>query len=604
MRATRSVYLLWKVLERQRRIQFIGLLVLSLVSALAEVANLGALFPFLKLLANPQKSIESLGFIPAPFTQLSQQQLLLSFGACFLSVVVFSTIVRVLTIQIQLRLGALIAADLGDQVFSAVLNKPFNWHLENNSSRLLGHLTKDVDQVYGSIQSLLVIIVNLSVVLLLSISLISVAPQVMIIAAPLLAVFYGCVYRLTRSRFLIDGQRLTLNYEASLQVAQEALGGIRDIILDSSQSFFLDAYTLKNRNYRLASASINTKAQIPRYFIEGFVIVLIVGISLSLAISGQSIDRQLPVLGILSLGAYRLLQPLQQCFGSFSSLKANQASFSRLHPYLSDKNNRSNRSPIHPICNDLTPPEHFPIIELANVSFRYSPDAPLVLNQLSFSIHKGETLALVGPTGSGKSTCTDLILGLLVPTSGHILACGKYLHQDQTLLAAWQAHVAHVPQNIYLTDASFAANIAFGIPLDQINHDLVRHVAHEAQISSFIESSPYGYDTVVGERGVRLSGGQRQRIGIARALYKKADLLVLDEATSALDNVTENELMSTINALSLHTTVVVVAHRLSTVKNSSRIMLLDQGSVVSTGTYDQLYQNCSKFRDLALAGIR
>jgi ATP-binding cassette subfamily B protein len=539
-----------------------------------------------------------------PFSQLSQQQLLLSLGACFLSVVVFSTIVRVLTIQIQLRLGALIAADLGDQVFSAVLNKPFNWHLENNSSRVLGHLTKDVDQVYGSIQSLLVIVVNLSVVLLLAISLIGVAPQVMLIAAPLLAIFYGCVYRLTRSRFLIDGQRLTLNYEASLQVAQEALGGIRDIILDRSQSFFLDAYKLKNRNYRLASASINTKAQIPRYLIEGFVILLIVGISLSLAISGQSIDKQLPVLGILSLGAYRLLQPLQQCFGSFSSLKANQASLSRLHPYLSVKNNHFNRLPISAVSNDLTPPDNFPIIELANVSFRYSPDAPLVLHQLSFSIAKGESIALVGSTGSGKSTCSDLILGLLVPTSGHVLVCGNHLHQDQELLAAWQAHVAHVPQNIYLTDASFAANIAFGIPLDQINHDLVRHVAHEAQISNFIESSPYGYDTVVGERGVRLSGGQRQRIGIARALYKKADLLVLDEATSALDNITENELMSTINALSLHTTVVVVAHRLSTVKTCSRILLLDQGSVVSTGTYDQLYQHCSKFRDLALAGIR
>jgi ABC-type multidrug transport system fused ATPase/permease subunit len=604
MSTIRSVCLLWKVLGRQRRIQFIGLLVLSLISAIAEVANLGALFPVLKLLANPQKSIESLGFIPVPFSQLSQQQLLLSLGACFLSVVVFSTIVRVLTIQIQLRLGALIAADLGDQVFSAVLNKPFNWHLENNSSRVLGHLTKDVDQVYGSIQSLLVIVVNLSVVLLLAISLIGVAPQVMLIAAPLLAIFYGCVYRLTRSRFLIDGQRLTLNYEASLQVAQEALGGIRDIILDRSQSFFLDAYKLKNRNYRLASASINTKAQIPRYLIEGFVILLIVGISLSLAISGQSIDKQLPVLGILSLGAYRLLQPLQQCFGSFSSLKANQASLSRLHPYLSVKNNHFNRLPISAVSNDLTPPDNFPIIELANVSFRYSPDAPLVLHQLSFSIAKGESIALVGSTGSGKSTCSDLILGLLVPTSGHILVCGNHLHQDQELLAAWQAHVAHVPQNIYLTDASFAANIAFGIPLDQINHDLVRHVAHEAQISNFIESSPYGYDTVVGERGVRLSGGQRQRIGIARALYKKADLLVLDEATSALDNITENELMSTINALSLHTTVVVVAHRLSTVKTCSRILLLDQGSVVSTGTYDQLYQHCSKFRDLALAGIR
>ena len=604
MTTKRSVYLLWKVLGRQRRIQFIGLLLLSLVSAIAEVANLGALFPVLKLLANPQKSIESLGFIPVPFSQLSQQQLLLSLGACFLSVVVFSTIVRVLTIQIQLRLGALIAADLGDQVFTAVLNKPFNWHLENNSSRVLGHLTKDVDQVYGSIQSLLVIVVNLSVVLLLAISLIGVAPQVMLIAAPVLAFFYGSVYRLSRSGFLIDGQRLTLNYEASLQVAQEALGGIRDIILDRSQSFFLNAYEDKNRNYRLASASINTKAQIPRYLIEGFVILLIIGISLCLAISGQSIDKQLPVLGILSLGAYRLLQPLQQCFGSFSSLKANQASLYRLHPYLIHKSNHSLGLSTSAASNYRTPPDIFPIIELANVSFRYSPDAPLVLHQLSFSIAKGESIALVGSTGSGKTTCSDLILGLLVPTSGHILVSGNNLHQDQKLLGAWHAHVAHVPQNIYLTDASFTANIAFGIPFDEINHDLVRHVAHEAQISNFIESSPFGYDTVLGERGVRLSGGQRQRIGIARALYKKADLLVLDEATSALDNITENELMSTINALSLHTTVVVVAHRLSTVKTCSRILLLDQGSVASTGTYDQLYQDCSKFRDLALAGIR
>jgi len=602
MRATRSVYLLWKVLGRQRRIQFIGLLVLSLVSALAEVANLGALFPVLKLLANPQKSIESLGFIPVPFSQLSQQQLLLSLGACFVAVVIFSTILRVKTIQIQLRLGSLIAADLGNQVFSAVLSKPFYWHLVNNSSVVLGHLTKDVDQVFGSIQALLVIVVNLSIVLLLGVSVLGFAPQVMLFLGPLLALFYIFTYRLTRANLEAEGERLTLNYQASLQVAQEALGGIRDIILNRSQYFFLEDYASKNKNYRLSSASINANAQIPRYLIEGFVIILFISTSLAFAIGGQSIEEQLPMLGILSLGAYRLLQPLQQCFGSFSFLKANRASLYRLSPYLGQINNTASPTTLSYTLTKLSSSINSSIISFANVNFRYSADAPLVLNQLSLSIEKGETIALVGSTGSGKSTCTDLILGLLAPTSGDILVYGNFLHEDPTLMTAWQSRVAHVPQSIYLTDASFASNIAFGIPANQVDYELVRYVAKEACIANFIESSPKGFDTIVGECGVRLSGGQRQRIGIARALYKQADLLVLDEATSALDPITESELMHTINSLAASTTVLIVAHRLSTVKNCSRILLLDNGSIFSEGTYADLYQHCPKFRDLARVG--
>lgn len=602
MRATRSIYLLLKVLGRQRRIQFIGLLVLSLVSALAEVANLGALFPVLKLLANPQKSVESLGWVALPLSQLSHQQLLLSLGACFLAVVVFSTILRVITIQIQLRLSSLIAADLGNQVFRAVLSKPFYWHLENNSSVVLGHLTKDVDQVFGSIQALLVIVVNLSIVLLLGISLLSFAPQVLLVSAPLLTLFYLITYRLTRAKLEVEGEQLTLNYEASLQVAQEALGGIRDIILDRSQYFFLESYASKNRIYRLSSASINTNAQIPRYLIEGFVIILVVSTSLAFAIGGQSIEKQMPMLGILSLGAYRLLQPLQQCFGSFSFLKANQTSLYRLTPYLNAKDNISTATTFKRASRDFLPPISSPIISFVDVSFRYSAETPLVLNQLSFSIRRGETIALVGSTGSGKSTCSDLILGLLAPTSGDIWVYGNRLGDDLILMSEWQSRVAHVPQSIYLTDASFASNIAFGIPTNKIDYELVRHVAKEARIANFIESSPNGFDTVVGERGVRLSGGQRQRIGIARALYKQADLLVLDEATSALDNITEKELMLTVDSLAASTTVLIVAHRLSTVKNCSRILLLDKGSIFSEGSYEHLYQYCPKFRELALVG--
>ena len=591
---------LWDALSPKRRRQLLALQLLSLVAALGEVANLGALMPFLKLLANPQESIKILGPISQLLKSFSNQNLLLTLGLGFTIIVIFSSLLRILTIQVQLKLGALIGSDLGEQVFAAVLDKPYSWHLQHNSSSTIGYLTKDVDQVYSSVQGLLVIVVNLAIVILLGISLIAISPNLMILITAIFTSFYLIVYKYTRGSLRINGQQLTENYQKSLQIAQEGLGGIRDVLLDKTQPFFLDSYRTHNLQFRMAFAAINIKAQIPRYLIEGFAVILIVGISVSLAISGQGIEKQLPLLGTLALGAYRLLQPLQQCFNGISGLQANQASLNQIKPFLGANKYKSKKLNSEPESTTVINSHNSALLQFDQVSFRYSPDSQEVLRELKLNISDGERIAFVGSTGSGKSTCSDLILGLLIPSQGKIFIHGHDLHSTPYLLNSWKKTVAHVPQQIYLTDANFAANIAFGVPLANINFERVRRAAVQARISDVIESSPQGYETLVGERGVRLSGGQRQRIGIARALYKQAKLLVLDEATSALDNQTEAEVMEAIESLDRKLTIIMIAHRLSTVRNCDKIVVLDGGKISAIGTFNELKENHSGFQRLSV----
>ena len=595
--------LLWQALSTKRRKQLLALQVLSMAAAAGEVANLGALLPFLRLLANPAEGLRALGPLAQPLRVLPQQHLLLSLGLGFMVVVVVSTALRVFATRSQLRLSALITADLGEQVFAVVLQRPYAWHLRTNSSAVLSYLTQDVAVVLACVQSLLLLGMNALIVLLLSSSLIAIAPGVMLVVGALLAAFYVVVFRFTKGQLRSDGAVALQEYQRSMQIAQEGLGGIRDILLDRSQTSFLQAYRFSNQRLNLAQAAINIKAQVPRYLIEGFAMVLIVGVSLALALQDQGIERQLPLLGTLALGAYRLLQPLQQCFGAVSSLQANQLALQRLAPFLGaqsvpvqDVDPRS-----LPFASRPSARSDQPLVRLQGVSFRYEEEGPWVLRDLNLAIQPGERLAFVGTTGSGKSTISDLILGLLRPSEGQLLLSGSDLHATPGLIGAWQTRVAQVPQHIYLSDASFANNIAFGVAEDQIDLHRVLKAAEQARIAELIESSVDGYNTLVGERGVKLSGGQRQRIGIARALYKQAELLVLDEATSALDNRTEAEVMAAIESLDRQITVILIAHRLSTVERCDRVVLLEQGRIGGCGTYEQLKAHHKTFQELSMA---
>lgn len=596
---------LWQALTPRRRKQLLGLQLLGLLAAVGEVANLGALLPFLRLLANPAEGLKSLGPLAEPLRNLPQQHLLLILGLGFMSVVVVSTALRVFAIRSQYRLSALVTADLGERVFAVVLQRPYAWHLRTNSSAVLSYLTQDVNAVFACVQNLLLLGMNVLIVLLLAGSLIALAPVVMLMVGALLCAFYLVVFRFTRAQLSSDGAVGLREYQRAMQVAQEGLGGIRDILLDRSQATFVQAYRQSNQRRNLAQAAINIKAQVPRFLIEGFAVVLIVGVALTLALQGQGIERQLPLLGTLALGAYRLLQPLQQCFGAVSSLQANQVALQRLAPFLGAKAAPSQAIDARPLPMAFRPAARSdqPLVHLQGVSFRYSEEGPWVLRDLDLAIQPGERLAFVGTTGSGKSTTSDLILGLLPPSEGQLLVWGQDLQATPGLVAAWQARVAHVPQQIYLSDASFAANIAFGVSEERIDLQRVRQVAEQARIAELIETSDDGYNTLVGERGVRLSGGQRQRIGIARALYKQAQLLVLDEATSALDNRTEAEVMAAIESLDRKITVILIAHRLSTVEHCDRVVLLEQGRIAGCGRYEQLQAHHKTFQELAMASV-
>lgn len=588
------LWVLWQSISPHRRRQLLGLQVLSMAAAASEVANLGALLPFLRLLASPTEGLTALGPFAALLRGLSQQYLLLCLGLGFMLVVVVSSALRVFTILSQLRLSALITADLGDRVFSAVLKRPYSWHLRINSSAVLSYLTRDVDGVFSSVQALLLLGMNTVIVLLLGGSLVALAPGVMVAVGALLSSFYLLVFRFTRVRLRSDGEVALQEYQRSMQLAQEGLGGIRDILLDRSQATFLQAYHQSNKRQKLAGAAINSKAQVPRYLIEGFAMLLIVGVSIMLSLQGQGIDKQLPLLGTLSLGAYRLLQPLQQCFGAVSSLEANLVALQRLESLLVDRSTPQRAIEAgQPHLRERTAAiksthlDH-PLVKLSNVSFRYNEDEPWVLRNLNLEIQPGERIAFVGTTGSGKSTTSDLILGLLEPSEGQLLVSGQDLHATPGLVADWQRRVAHVPQYVYLSDASFAANIAFGIAENLIDLERVSKAAQQACISELIDASSDGYETVIGERGVRLSGGQRQRIGIARALYKQAELLVLDEATSSLDIRTEAEVVAAIEALDRRLTIIIIAHRLSTVKDCDRIFKLEHGQIIANSSFAEL----------------
>ena len=589
---------LYNAITPKRRSQLLSLQLLSILAAFGEVANIGALLPFLRLLANPLEGISSLGPLAKPLSGLSSNHLLLILGIGFMVVVVISTLLRLATVIIQLRLAALITTDIADKVYFNVLSKPYPWHLTTNSSNIITFVSRDVDSVYGSLQAVMSFAMNFLVVLLLGGYLISLSPVVMILVAILLASFYLIVYRFTTASIRRDGEQQIIDYQYSVQLVQEAIGGIRDVIIDNTREYFVGVFSKINRSGKLAGAALNTKAQLPRYLIEGFVMLLIVGVSVSLSFSGQGIEKQLPLLGTLVLGAYRLLQPLQLCFASISSINSSQESFKRLSPFLSDNVSRASAQLPHNSIYLSLPSSNSCIIELAHVKFNYEPSTTPILNNLSLKIFKGQRVAFVGSTGSGKSTICDLILGLLVPSDGQILIHGHDLFSSGDLLDDWQSHVAHVPQHIFLSDDTFASNIAFGIPKHNIDYERLFKAAKQARIADLIDSSPYGYETLVGERGVSLSGGQRQRIGIARALYKKAQLLVLDEATSALDNQTEAEVMDEIEALDSDLTIIIIAHRLSTVKNCDNIFVLSQGHVDGQGSFNELMVTHKNFRDL------
>lgn len=563
-----------------------------LASAFAEVVSLGAVVPFLGILTAPKIVFHYpvVASMAKYWGITHADQLILPLTLLFILAAMTAGTVRLLFLWVNVRVSNGCGVDLSLQVYERTLKQPYSVHVIRNSSEIISGIQK-VSIAQFMIQTLLSVISSMVLAVSIMSALIAINAKVALLAVLGFGVSYGLIIKLSRRRLGRNSQRVALESTRTIKVLQEGLGGIRDVLLDGTQSVFGDIY----RNSIVPAARAHGSNQImafgPRYIMEACGMVLIAALAYYLSLQKGGVAAAMPVLGALALGAQRILPAVQALYSGWAGIAGNKASLEDALDLLDQ--------PV-PLDTYDTNPEPLAFqdgILLQNVSFRYADHGPSVLNDLNLYIPKGTTVGFVGSTGSGKSTILDLLMGLLEPTKGQVLV--DHLPLVGECRRAWQKTIAHVPQSIYLTDASIMENIAFGIPAHMIDKDRVRQAARQAHIADFIEGLPEGYQTHVGERGVRLSGGQRQRIGIARALYKKSSVLVFDEATSALDNVTEQAMVDSISGLDQEKTILIVAHRLSTVRHCDIIFELDKGRLVAQGTYEQLLSNSSSFRDMA-----
>lgn len=588
---------LWRHLSSRRRRQVGLLLILMLVSAFSEVVALGAVLPFLGVLSAPDRVMSQpmVANIAAAWGITSAEQLVLPLAVLFAVAALVAGAIRMLLLWANNRLAFAAGADFSIDIYRRTLYQPYHTHLSRNSSVVISSIIYKVADAIGVLLAMLTILSSAVLLLAITSTLLVIDPIVAMMAAIGFFSIYGLITGLLRRRLQRNSQRIAWEQDQLIKALQEGLGGIRDVLLNGTQEIYCGIYRQADQRLRRAQGNNNFLGQSPRYAMEALGMTLIAAFAYGLSQKSGGIGAALPLLGVLALGAQRLLPALQQGYAAWVQIAGSQASLTDVLVLLDQ--------PLPPEARQPAPaPLSFQdTIRFDKVCFRYGSDTPWVLKDLCFTVPKSARVGFVGSTGSGKSTTLDLLMGLLEPTQGQVLVDGQSIGGDRR--RAWQQTIAHVPQSIYLADTTLAENIAFGVPRDAIDLQQVRQAAHHAQIADFIESGPEGYNALVGERGVRLSGGQRQRIGIARALYKRASVLVFDEATSALDNATEQAVMDAIENLNRDLTILLIAHRLTTVRRCDSIIELGHGQVVAQGTYEQLLEHSPSFRDMAKTAV-
>jgi ATP-binding cassette subfamily B protein len=573
---------LWHHISPRRRGQFMLLLMLMLLTSFAEILSIGAVLPFLGVLTAPERIFEMP--VAQPIIQTLKltepKELLLPLTITFGLAAVIAGTMRLLLLWASARLSFATGADLGINIYRRTLYQSYAVHCARNSSEVIDGISGKANGVIYSIVVPTLTLISSSVMLVaILIALLAVQPLIALVAFGGFGLIYMVIIRLTRKQLMADSRCVARESTQVIKSLQEGLGGIRDVLIDGSQETYCQIYRDADSPLRRAQGNSLFIGASPRYVMEALGMLLIAALAYSLAHQVDGIAKAIPILGALALGAQRLLPVLQQAYGSWTQINSGQASLKDTLELLDQ--------PLPDYPNQLIARLPFnQSIALRRLSFRYGEQEPYVLNQVNLTIPKGSRVGFIGTTGSGKSTLLDIVMGLLQPTNGLLEIDGRPITPVNH--RAWQSHIAHVPQAIFLADSTIEENIAFGIPRDQIDFSRVKRAAEQAQIAESIQSWPKQYQTFVGERGIRLSGGQRQRIGIARALYKQADVIIFDEATSALDGQTEQAVMQAIQSLSKELTLLIIAHRLTTLKNCTQIVELSDGNIKRTGRYQDI----------------
>jgi len=583
-----TIYLtkkLFLLMERRRLYQFLILLTLMIVTSMFEVISIGAVIPFLGVLIEPSNIFE----LPAAqsfiqFLGVDQPtQVILPISALFAIAVLMAGAMRLLLLWASVRFSFILGTDLSVKIFTQVINQPYIEHTKQNSSDIISSISIKIAQVVnGVVLSVLNMISSFIIVTAIITILLIITPGASLIAILFFSSLYLFFYLYVKQKLKVNSLNISRESNSLIKISQETLGGIRDIIIDGNQELHRNIFHRADLIFRKSLGSNLFISSSPRYIIETFGVLLIVLLAYMLSTQGEKgFADGIPVLGALALGAQRLLPVMQIFYNAWGNLKGTHFVLEEVLVFL----NLNDSKTMNVINDDCAFEKN---IRLKDVSFGYDENSLPTINKINIDIKKGDCIGVIGETGSGKSTLFDIIMGLLDPTHGT-------LEVDENVITssnrrAWQSRIAHVPQNIYLSDSTIEENIAFGIPVEEIDSSLVRRAAISANIDSVVNEWPLKYKTTLGERGIRLSGGQRQRIGIARALYKQADVLFLDEATSSVDTKTESSIMEAIEKLGNDVTLIIIAHRITTLKNCSRILeLTNEGKI-----YEKAYSDITE----------
>lgn len=587
----------FKLLDKQERRQVFWLMPGIIIMAGLQILAIAFMSPFLSVISSKNSISENtiLNFLYTSFNFSSERNFTLFIGFTALSLLIISNLFSMLISWLLFRFAWMRNHSLSYKLLNNYLRKPYVYFLTQNTSELEKNMLSEVQQ---AIQGMLIpgmqMLANGVIAISIIALLIVIDPILAFGIAITLSLAYAAVFGIVQNRLKRIGKERVLANKQRYQAASEALGGVKEIKLLGKENYFLDKYTEASHIYARHMSVSDTLSFIPKFAIDTIAFGGLLGIMLYMLASNQSIDKIIPVVGLYAFAGYRLMPALQQIYRALSKARFNEAAVDIVARDLDSAYLAKVQS------SDQTQLSFKDKIELKNISFSYPESKEKLLQNLSLNIKANSQVAFVGTTGSGKTTLVDIILGLLSPDSGEIHIDGIRLSDKN--LNSWQKNIGYVPQHIYLSDSSIAENIAFGVAKKDIDYAAIKKAAKIADLDIFIENQlEKSYDTIVGERGVRLSGGQRQRIGIARALYHDPAILVLDEATSALDNITEESVFKAINNAAKSKTVIMIAHRISTVKSSDEIFVVDQGEIISSGNFDNLIDTSDSFRALAQA---
>ncbi len=569
-----SIFYLLSLLPRKFKYRSIFTILIMILSSLSEVISLSLVIPFLLILTSPNEiwNFPIIKFLSFLINVDDSSQLIFYVSLLFILSSLVSASVRIFNLFCITKLTASIGNYLAYESFRRMLYQDYTFHININTSEIISNITLNVSRTVLILNQLFLLFTSIFISTALVSSLLIVNTKITIYALFIFSFAYLLIALSTKEKLSSNSKLITKSSNLQIKFLQEGLGSIRDILINSSYRYFLDLFNKADSNLRLSLAENQVIASFPRYAIESLGIVLIVIVSMKFQADSNAINL-IPLLGTLAFASQKLIPSIQQIYASFSNIRSYSSSLVSVIDLVSKpiKENQFIKASDSIIFTKE--------IELNNVYFKYIDSGPLILKNINFKIYKGQRIGIVGKTGSGKSTLLDILMGLLKPTEGKFLIDNKE-NQKEILISNWRSLISHVPQNIFLTDGTFTENIAFGVKNTNIDYERVKIVAKKACLLDLIEGTENGFETKVGERGVRLSGGQRQRIGIARALYRRSQILFLDEATSALDVNTEKELIKNINSLSDDITIIMIAHRLCTLKLCDTIYEVKNGRLL------------------------